>query len=162
MAGLQQRKRSADHNGRVFFRRHHDVRTHGRRCGLTVRTGNAQRVLISAHERSPSLRALKDRNAAAMRLVHLRVIIVHGSRADHKGNVIRDIVRTVADMDRDAALTQRERVAALGHIRTADVQPGVMQHFRQRRHGHAADTDQQAGLSGNQVILKIHSKHQIS
>ena len=65
-------------------------------------------------------------------------------------------------MDRDAALTQRERVAALGHIRTADVQPGVMQHLRQRRHGHATDTDQQAGLSGNQVILKIHSKHQIS
>ena len=43
-----------------------------------------------------------------------------------------------------------------------DVYKRQMQHLRQRRHGHAADTDQQAGLSGNQVILKIHSKHQIS
>ena len=97
-----------------------------------MRAGNAQRVLVPAHERAPRLCALKDRDTAAMRLVHLRVIIVHGSRADHKGNVIRDIVRTVADMDRDAALTQRERVAALGHIRAADVQTGIMQHLSQR------------------------------
>ena len=97
-----------------------------------------------------------------MRLVHLRIIVVHGSRADHKRNVIRDVVRAVADVDRDAALTQRERVAALCHIRAADVKSGIVQHLRQRRHGHAADTDQQAGFSGNEIILKIHSKHQIS
>ena len=63
---------------------------------------------------------------------------------------------TVTDVDRNTALAQRERIVALAHVRAADVEPGAVQHLCQRRHGHAADTDQQPGFSWNQIILKIH------
>ena len=156
VTGMQQRKRAADHDGRVLLRRHHDVRTHGRRRRLAVRAGNAQCVRVAAHQCAPRLRPLKDRDAAAVRLVHLRVVVVYGGRADHELNIIRDVGGTVTDVDRNTALTQRERIVALAHVRAADVQPGAVQHLRQRRHGHAADTDQQPGFPGNQIILKIH------
>ena len=121
-----------------------------------MRAGNAQRVRVAAHQRAPRLRPLKDRDAAAVRLVHLRVVVMHGGRADHELNIIRDIGSAVTDVDWNAALAQRERIVALAHVRAADVQPGAVQHLCQRRHGHAADTDQQPGFSGNQIILKIH------
>ena len=162
VAGVQQRKRAADHDGRVFFRRHHDVRAHGRRRRLAVCAGNTQRIRVAAHERAPCLRPLKDRDAAAVRLVHLRIVVMNGGRADHELDIIRNVGGAVADVDRNAALAQRERIVALAHVRAADVQPRIMQHLCQRRHGHAADTDQQPGFPGNQIILKIHSKHQIS
>ena len=141
VTGMQQRKRAADHDGRVLLRRHHDVRAHGRCCCLAVRAGNAQCVRVAAHQRAPRLRPLKDRDAAAVRLVHLRVVVVYGGRADHELNIIRDVGGTVTDVDRNTALTQRERIVALAHVRATDVQPGAVQHLRQRRHGHAADTD---------------------
>ena len=156
VAGMQQRKRAADHDGRVLLRRHHDVCAHGRRRRLAVRAGNAQRVRIAAHQRAPRLRPLKDRDAAAVRLVHLRIVVMHGSRADHERNIIRDVGGAVTDVDRNAALAQRERIVALAHVRAANVQPRTVQHLCQRRHGHAADTDQQPGFPGNQIILKIH------
>ena len=76
--------------------------------------------------------------------------------ADHELDIIRNVGGAVADVDRNAALAQRERIVALAHVRAADVQPRIMQHLCQRRHGHAADTDQQPGFPGNQIILKIH------
>lgn len=91
-----------------------------------------------------------------MRLVHLRIVVMHGSRADHERNIIRDVGGAVTDVDRNAALAQRERIVALAHVRAANVQSRTVQYLCQRRHGHAADTDQQPGFPGNQIILKIH------
>ena len=57
------------------------------------------------------------------------------------------ILRPVPDVNADPLRPQVQHVFALGDVRAPDIEPDAGEHLRQRRHGHAADADQPAGLS---------------
>ena len=69
-------------------------------------------------------------------------IIVMGSRGAHdKLRAGRDVFRIVADIYVYALFPQVRGALAFGDIGAAYYEPRVLQDLRQRRHGHAADTD---------------------
>ena len=47
IAGMEQRKRAADHDSGVLLRRHEDMRRHAGRRGLAVRAGDAEGVFVA-------------------------------------------------------------------------------------------------------------------
>ena len=159
VTGVQQRQRSADHNGRVTLRGHEDVRAHGGRCRFAVRTGDAERVPVVLHNRAPRLRALKYRKAAAVRLDDFRVFVMHGGGADNKLGVRRDILRAVSDKHGDAERAQMRHVCSLVHIRTGDDKSRFRKNLRQRRHGYAANADQMAAAPRPVIFRKRWHGH---
>ena len=154
VAGMQQRQRSADHNGRVALSGHEDVRAHGGRRRLAVRAGDAERVAVILHDRAPRLRALKHRKPAAVRLNDLRVFVVHGGGADDKFGVRRDVLRAMPDEHGNAERAQMRHVRPLVHVRTGDRDAHAAQHQSERPHGDASDADQVNVLTGDKVAVQ--------
>ena len=103
--------------------------------------GDAQGVFIAPHYRPPCLGALKNRNTQLVGADYLGIIVM-GSRGAHdKLRAGRDVFRIVADIYVYALFPQVRGALAFGDIGAAYYEPRVLQDLRQRRHGHAADTD---------------------
>ena len=117
--------------------------------------GDAQRVPIVLGDRAPGLRPLKDRDAARVRLDDLGVVVVGGGGAHQKFHIVGDILRPVADMDREAVRAQFFNVAAVVHIRAGDDDAHSLEDLRKGGHGHAADADQVALAAGREEIVKF-------
>ena len=152
---LEQRQRPADHDGGVFVRGHHDVRAHRGRGGLAVSAAYAQGVVIVLGYRAPGLGALEHRDALGVRGLYLRVLIMHRRGAHDEFNVVRDVLRVVADGHRDALLPEVQDVGAFVHVRAGDVQPHAVEHFGQRGHGHSAYAYKMPLSAGGKKIFKF-------
>ena len=135
------RQVAADHNGRVHLRFHGHERHHRGGSRLAVRACQTNHVVIIAHEVSPCLGTLHDRNAQLMGADDLRIVIMHGS-GTHDERRTLDVLRLVLVGNLCAHSLQPR-----GNIRTQTVGAGnrhtaAEQQLAKRIHGHAADADQ--------------------
>ena len=117
---------------------------------------NANGILVSTHDHTPSLGPFKHRNARNSCACNLRIIIVNSSSADHTVCTL-NIFCPMADVNMDALLDQFIGRYRGIHIRAGDNQTHSLQHQTQRPHRHAADTNQVYPLSGLYVVLKFQS-----
>ena len=92
-----------------------------------------------------------------MRRCDLRVFVVYCSSTNDKVDIILHIGCIVPDVDGNSFFPQQQRLVALVHIGTDNDESRVMQHFRQRRHGHTANADEQTLFPGNEILFKIHT-----
>ena len=152
---VQQRQRAAYHNGRVPLCGHEYVSAHAGGGRLAVGPGYAERVVIVAHYRAPSLRPLENRHAARPRLHDLRVRVPHGGGADDKLYVRRDVHRGVAYLYVYPQLAQVLGLFALGHVRAVYDEAHAGEHLGQRRHRDASDPHKMPALAGLQIFFKI-------
>ena len=153
--GFQQRERPADHDGRVLFRCHQDVGTHRSSGCFAVRAGDAKSIVIVPGNRAPGLGAFKNRNVLCSGCHDLRIVIMHGSRPHNELHIIRYILFTMPDNNRNAQFPQIAYILALHRVRSGNIQPHVKKDFRQRRHGNTADSDQVSSPPGRHIIFKL-------
>ena len=135
------RQVAADHNGRVHLRLHGHERHHRGGSCLAVRAGQADHVVIIAHEVSPCLGTLHNRNAQLMGADNLRIFVMHSSGAHDERRTL-DVLRLVL-----VGNLCTQSLQPCGNIRTQTVGAGnrhtaAEQQLAKRIHGYAADADQ--------------------
>ena len=131
---------AADHCGKVDAGRKQDLREHGGRGGLAVRTGDADCVRIPLRYKSEQLAALHHFDAGSLRCGALRIGLCDRRRIDDQIGTL-DILRTLTELHRDSQCAHRRERIGLVVIRAGQVIPFRMKHLCQRIHSAAADAD---------------------
>ena len=154
MTRTEQGQVAADHDRGIQFSLHEDMGHHRSSRGLSVGTGDADRVLVGLHDLAPGLSPLKDGDACRTCCGDLRIVIVGCGGADDALGAL-DILTAVTDLDRDALADQlvgRDRGI---HIRTGDLHAHALQHQAQGTHGDTANTDQMHPAAGSDIVADL-------
>ena len=132
---------AADHDRRVHLRLDGHHGHHRGRGSLAVGTGEADDIVVVAHDVAPGLCALHDRDAELVCADDLGVFVVNGGGAHDQGRAL-DVLRPVLIGDRGA-----ERLKTRGDVGAQAVGAGdrhtlAQQKLCERVHGYAADADE--------------------
>ena len=132
---------AADHDRRVHLRLDGHHGHHRGRGGLAVGAGEADDIVVVAHDVAPGLCALHDRDAELVCADDLGVFVVNGGGAHDQGRAL-DVLRPVLIGDRGA-----ERLETRGDVGAQAVGAGdrhtlAQQKLCERVHGYAADADE--------------------
>ena len=131
---------TADVDGGAYACQLEDRGGHGSRRGLSVCSGDADRSLILRHQLTKEHGALDDREPFFLCSYDLGIIVMDGCCAYDDSRAC-DVFRSMADKDRDAALTQMLDDRGVRDIRTADMIPFVYQNGSKAAHAGTADAD---------------------
>lgn len=118
--------------------------------GLSVRSGNADRMRIAADKHSEKLGARKDLCTAFLSANKLRVGFGYSSCENDRIKALL-ILRRISIKDRDIVLFQKTRIIAWLEIVTGNADTAFFQDQCERRHADAADTDKIYARSDRQI-----------
>ena len=156
VSGVEERQRSAYHDRRILFSRHHNVRTHGGRGRLAVCAGDAQGVCIVLGYRAPCLSALENGNTLAARGDDFGVVVMDSGGSDDKFNIVGYVFGLVANLNVYSVFSQRAHVMSVVHVGAGDGDSHTVKHLRERGHGHSAYTDEVASSARRKKIVKLY------
>ena len=140
-----------DH-GRVEAAGVEQGRDHRRRRGLAVGAGD-RNAALQPHQFGEHLGAADHGNALRARRHQFRIVALdRGRHHDHVGAV--DILRLVADRNRDALLAQPRDIGAVGRIRALHGVTEIAQDLGDAAHADAADPDE---VDGSDLARQSHA-----
>ena len=152
VAGMEHGQGPADHHGRVFFRGHKDMRTHGGGSGFAMGARDTKGVGVMPHQSPPSLSAFIDRDSSCDGPGNFRIAVAGGGGTDHQV-AVPEIFGAVACGNGNSQIPQALHGNALAHVGPLYRQALGAQDFRQRAHGDAADSHQMGADTGDKIAV---------
>ena len=132
---------AADHDRRVHLRLDGHHGHHRGRGGLAVGAGEADDIVVVAHDVAPGLCALHDRDAELVCADDFGVFVVNGGGAHDQGGAL-DVLRPVLIGDRGAECLETRGDVGAQAVGAGDRHTLAQQKLCERVHGYAADADE--------------------